>query len=292
MDKNRSGNLTKLELLEGLRSLGCDVSTSDVSALTRKFDRDGDGLVSYGEFVRELRARANSGSPRGGRSFSTRNPPAGYTSRSKAHPLEDDFVDAARRIIRATGASSTAALRKVFQLVDASGSGRLSREELRRALGDAGYTPTVAEAELLMRRLDQNKDGRVDWREFVERLNSISGLWGGAGTELEPGGRRSSRSPTARRMDVSLEGRATDRLLSSSFSRGGSRDRDRDRERDRDLDGRRGLAWADRDGDAQENLRERDSRASQADETAKAIISRLLIRIGEAAYDKYESEPG
>lgn len=274
LDRNGSGNLSKMELLDGLEKLGCSVSTADVASLVRRFDRDGDGLVSYREFVRELGRSARSGHRPSSRADRGSLP-------QSSHPMEDDFIPMARRIVRSTGATSLEALRKVFRSVDTSRSGKLSRDELRRALGDAGYKPSVREAELLMKRLDSNRDGSVDWHEFVDRIGQITGVFGDGEREE----RRATRSL------LSASDRREDSARYNSRRRGGGmgwgeddsdadRDRERGRARGRDLEPLR-----ERGDNGSEQTQSASSEA--ANKLAKDILQRLLVRIGEAAYDRY-----
>lgn len=274
LDRNGSGNLSKMELLDGLEKLGCSVSTADVASLVRRFDRDGDGLVSYREFVRELGRSARSGHRPSSRADRKSLPPS-------SHPMEDDFISMARRIVRSTGATSLEALRKVFRSVDTSRSGKLSRDELRRALGDAGYKPSVREAELLMKRLDSNRDGSVDWHEFVDRIGQITGVFGDGEREE----RRATRSL------LSASDRREDSVRYNSRRREGGmgwgeddsdadRDTERGRARGRDLE-----PLGERGNHGSEQTQSGSSEA--ANKLAKDILQRLLVRIGEAAYDRY-----
>ena len=52
LDRNHDGQLSVAELKRALRALGDHHSDKDIDALVHKADQDGDGQVSFEEFVR------------------------------------------------------------------------------------------------------------------------------------------------------------------------------------------------------------------------------------------------
>jgi calmodulin len=54
-DKDGNGLITKQELLEGLNRLGETMNEKDVLELIEAADLDGDGNISYEEFVELMR---------------------------------------------------------------------------------------------------------------------------------------------------------------------------------------------------------------------------------------------
>jgi EF-hand domain-containing protein 1 len=54
-DKDSSGTLSVMEFREAALSLGVQLSEQEVLTIVRRYDLDGDGVVSYPEFVRALK---------------------------------------------------------------------------------------------------------------------------------------------------------------------------------------------------------------------------------------------
>lgn len=61
-------------------------------------------------------------------------------------------------------------LSKIFKAMDSSGNNKLECEEFRNGLGEFGIDITPEDAQALMKRLDSNHDGSVDFQEFLRAL--------------------------------------------------------------------------------------------------------------------------
>jgi len=59
-------------------------------------------------------------------------------------------------------------LREVFDLVDQDGADQLDWIELRGALRGIGFAITKKEARELLRSVDSNHDGLIDFAEFIQ----------------------------------------------------------------------------------------------------------------------------
>ena len=57
MDDNRSGNLDMAEFCKGIREISGEngVSDAELKQMFDMFDRDGNGTISYNEFLRQMR---------------------------------------------------------------------------------------------------------------------------------------------------------------------------------------------------------------------------------------------
>lgn len=74
----------------------------------------------------------------------------------------------ARRARRAVERVEKARLLELFKMVDVDGSGCIDKDELRYLLHKCtGSLPTDAEVTTMMRDVDSNNDGRVDFDEFA-----------------------------------------------------------------------------------------------------------------------------
>ena len=67
-----------------------------------------------------------------------------------------------------------AELKTVFAMLNQSGTHKLSLQELSIALEKiTGETPRMEEVQRVLRKLDQNNDGQVDFNEFVSVLTQF-----------------------------------------------------------------------------------------------------------------------
>ncbi|KAF9451587.1 calmodulin-A [Macrolepiota fuliginosa MF-IS2] len=71
-------------------------------------------------------------------------------------------------------AERISAYRDSFQLFDKDGNGAISPQELTDVMRDLGQTPTEAELKVIMRDLDTNKDGNIDFSEFLCLMSARS----------------------------------------------------------------------------------------------------------------------
>lgn len=124
-DANRDGYISLTELQSVLRSLGCP--TDEAAAMMAAADGDGDGFISFEEFLSANTAGASS-----------------------ARCLED--------------------LREAFSVYDHDRNGLISAEELHRVLCSMGENVSVAACKSMIRSVDKNGDGAVNFEEFVQMM--------------------------------------------------------------------------------------------------------------------------
>lgn len=61
-------------------------------------------------------------------------------------------------------------IRKVFRRFDEDKSGRLSMKEFKRGLHHMGLQLSAEEMTVILRHMDKNIDGHIDYREFVQQF--------------------------------------------------------------------------------------------------------------------------
>jgi len=59
-------------------------------------------------------------------------------------------------------------MREVFAVFDVDGSGSISKKDFHKVLMVLGSNPRDAEVEVMLRQIDLNKDGQIDFTEFAE----------------------------------------------------------------------------------------------------------------------------
>jgi len=137
-------------------------------------DKDGNDSVDYNEFVQHfgpyiqpgyrLPERLPPAPSRKPRAMSLQEPQTARTSRehNKGHPDLEKML----RVVTEKAAVKWRKARECFRYVDADLMGFVTRDEVRRFLGHFGLPNYVADT--LFRQLDLDKDGKVDYREFVD----------------------------------------------------------------------------------------------------------------------------
>ncbi|KAL5223515.1 hypothetical protein ABZP36_010154 [Zizania latifolia] len=86
------------------------------------------------------------------------------------------------------GGMDSSELRKVFQMFDKNGDGRITKKELRDSFKNLGIYIPDDEIDATMDKIDANGDGCVDVEEFSLLYRSILGEGGGAGAGQGEGG--------------------------------------------------------------------------------------------------------
>merc|ERR1712054_319190 len=63
---------------------------------------------------------------------------------------------------------SEATLKAAFSVFDTSGDGFINAEEMRRIMINVGEPVTLEDVEQVIRKVDQNGDGAIDYDEFTK----------------------------------------------------------------------------------------------------------------------------
>jgi len=133
MDKNGDGMLSAQEFLAGLKASGVKVDAKDAAKLMKDIDMDGSGAVDYSEFV--------------------------AATMDKAKLLREETCLHA------------------FRRFDLDGSGAIERSELSKLLRSGQLDDEIdadpEDVEDIFKELDKNRDGKIDFDEFMVVLNSV-----------------------------------------------------------------------------------------------------------------------
>ncbi|CAF4800110.1 unnamed protein product [Pieris macdunnoughi] len=134
-DKDGDGTITKEELGRVMRSLGQFARVEELQDMLQEVDSDGDGNVSFEEFVNIL-SKSMSGA-------------GGNTSSAEQEERE---------------------LRDAFRVFDKHNRGYICASDLRAVLQCLGEDLSEEEIEDMIKEVDSDGDGRIDFLEFVRAL--------------------------------------------------------------------------------------------------------------------------
>ena len=166
IDRRRTGSVSRREFERVIEEdLRLDVSSRELEDLVDKFDTDGDGRIDHREFIRFCTEKARYRPGRGGRVSDIGSSPRG---RSSGIPLKDLAKKLVRALEDEMRNGSARDMYEVFELLDRRGEGFIRVSDFERAIEtDLRFRATRDEVDALVERFDRNRDGRVDYREFV-----------------------------------------------------------------------------------------------------------------------------
>ena len=134
-----------------------DLSKREIRGLARRFDKLGDGRVDYEAFLDKVSGRG--GGAAGGR---------GESAGDRQRKVEATLAKLRAFLQRAAETrSGRLDYRSVFEELDENDSGEVSKREFREVLEDMGLELTAEEVRQILRRFDRDKNGMLDYREFV-----------------------------------------------------------------------------------------------------------------------------
>lgn len=136
-DANGDGKISAEELASVLRALGAPPGPGEVRRMMDEMDADRDGFVDLAEFV------AFHCGPSGG---------------AGAGEGQEDATEAE--------------LREAFRMYDADHNGLISARELHRVLRQLGDKCSVADCSRMIRSVDADGDGSVNFDEFKKMMGA------------------------------------------------------------------------------------------------------------------------
>jgi Ca2+-binding EF-hand superfamily protein len=145
-DRDGDGFVSSDELRKALHKMGLTVTNEECFKIMKKIDSNGDGEISYQEFVEFLDPRERK-------------------AREERMEIEqfEKLVSKVRRLLK-----RRANVSHVFDELDSDGSGELDEKEFLEALCLLHLDLTRQEAYQLYQRFDTDGDGKISYKEFVD----------------------------------------------------------------------------------------------------------------------------
>lgn len=84
-----------------------------------------------------------------------------------------DILDTLSRNLRGKGTYGLAHLKNAFKEIDVNGNGTINQTELRNGFRKNGFILTDEEVDIILQNFDTNKNGVLEFEEFVGALNVI-----------------------------------------------------------------------------------------------------------------------
>ncbi|XP_042323750.1 calmodulin-like protein 3 [Sceloporus undulatus] len=209
-DKNGNGYVGVAELRHVMTNLGEKLTDEEVDEMIKEADLDRDGKVNYQEFLRVMMDKSGSNrSPTW--VFPASFPKDQLIPRQRAKGDTFTFLATHKKdkkkerevissfciressqafLVQSENCQTTtnnnsetmashpfseeeiAEFKEAFLLFDKDGDGAISTQELGTVMRSIGQNPTEAELQEMIKKLDTNKDGMVDFPEFLTLLGA------------------------------------------------------------------------------------------------------------------------
>ena len=171
-DTQNTGRITRAKFQKAFANMGLSAPAKEVQELVDSLDTNGDGMVSYGEFVSVVHEQRRDGGANGSSRMMTSFP-------SRVEAVLQRLVDDA--------SWTQSSIRRLFRTFDKDNSGYITRSEFRRAFADLNVRATDNEIDELLRVIDTNHDGRISYSEFLDVAYKGKKSGGGGGDRRDGG---------------------------------------------------------------------------------------------------------
>lgn len=138
-DKNKDGRISREEFRSAMNNMGIKLVNPEIDSILRSIDSDGDGGIDYREFIKKLQI---------------------YGAQSVSE--EQQILNTIYESITKLGYS----LHEVFQIFDRDSDGLINRQDLMDSFNNFGLGLTVVQIEKILKLIDSNKDGSIEFKEF------------------------------------------------------------------------------------------------------------------------------
>uniref|UniRef100_UPI00398F3BE9 EF-hand calcium-binding domain-containing protein 6 n=1 Tax=Pristiophorus japonicus TaxID=55135 RepID=UPI00398F3BE9 len=162
LDPYRTGFVSKEEFKDILTELCMNLNEYECEMLAKKFEVNGDGRVSYLDFLKPFAMRRHQWREGSNMVAVLQHPNTHFTER---HSTGLDTVTAR---LRRKLQGEWKPLRRAFKKLDSTSSGYLSLPEFRAVLKLCDLLLNEDEVYHIMSKFDENMEGKIDYKKFLE----------------------------------------------------------------------------------------------------------------------------
>ena len=172
-DADRSGSISRMELADGLRHLGLELTAKQLTSLWRAMDVDRDGSIDYTEF--KLALNATGMGPSMALISHTQVEENIGAPRAVARVVPQRLVQLRKKLHAAAYTMDGSDLHQLFLRLDIHGTGRLPKERLLHAIRSV-FPMKVEELNAVYKLIDPKNRGDVGYEEFEHFINQKGGV--------------------------------------------------------------------------------------------------------------------
>ncbi|XP_056021983.1 calmodulin-alpha-like [Ostrea edulis] len=185
-DKDDNGYISVSELKNILTETGEKITPEEANELIKAIDKDGDGKIDYEEAKPVFNEFDNDGDgyidaselgtalKRMGLNPSLQKIQSmiGEVDKDGNKKIDfEEFLKFAKKTHR-DPEEIKCSLTEAFKTLDTNGDGFITREELKSVMTKMGERLSEEEAEEMIRKADQNEDGKINYEEYVAVMST------------------------------------------------------------------------------------------------------------------------
>ncbi|CAI9116576.1 OLC1v1017762C1 [Oldenlandia corymbosa var. corymbosa] len=172
LDKDQKGFITATDLGYVMTNLGEKISDEEIDGMASVADSDGDGEISYEDFVRMIAERTGEEEE-----FEAKNGAREASSKivSISNKLDAEgngnveFPEFLNLMAMKEAADSEEGLKEAFKVFDKDQNGFVSEAE-RRVMTNLGEKMTDEEVDEMLSAADMNGEGEINYEEFARMM--------------------------------------------------------------------------------------------------------------------------
>lgn len=166
MDDDRSGRIDFSKLRALLLRFQIELTDTDLTTLMRFLDTNGDGLLEFRDITAFLSVEDETMAPSPFKRASS------YASvfATSASARSTAATESLRKKIREGIADKFQTVQEAFLRINTSGDGKVTKDEFTALLRGRNFNLTIPEMDELMRCVDANRDGQIDFDDFSRFL--------------------------------------------------------------------------------------------------------------------------
>jgi len=174
-ESNEKGYLDKNDIKNGLNSLGVNPSEQELNILMRRFDLQKNKFINYADFFdmvvpfeKNLRQEVENRQPKSPNNFSEK-------TRNDLKSLFELIIQSENDINndRKNFGTLRLKLKDIFALIDKTGKGFFDIDEMMVYLANNNILENNKDADLLFIRLDKNRNGKIDFPQIEDELQTL-----------------------------------------------------------------------------------------------------------------------